>query len=539
MVIVASNFFQATQHTISFMVDAYVTPAISANEVDAYTFTVKVDGIALQTPIHHNTNPATYTTEYYAAAAPLTLFNLMYYFGNAGVKSRISFGMALPYDMIVYNSQTISIDLGGVGVATGANVIECYVLLADNVTMSTDFLSCDMTSLTAVILKPKTQVSGTFVVVFESVYIHSGSTNPIIAQIIAVDGTTTIITSNSLALPTAAAAAVIATPANVALTRKYSSPGNVAEWNLVFKPTVQPLKNTSSIYLYFPLYYPGDLGYQTFYCTANGIPAGCFLSARRMIRVTNFPQVTAVGGSVSILIWGIASIVVPTPLGKILVAADSDENTFTLDEYLEVTDIASNAAIPTAIAILSYSASNPNVKEVSDITFTFKVGGTPIMYGNLLTVDFPESYGPVLYPLKGPTMYLSFLGSSVLTPIISTYVGSRFKFLLPVTLQPQTTYQFTLKNVQNPDVLNCAEDRPMITISDSAETSVFRSAPNTFNSPRTNYIQNTNLKALSFTDKNGNPVTSIVLPTGLYSPIIKISAPVGETFLNDLTFSIS
>mmetsp|Transcript_20321 Transcript_20321/g.17590 ORF Transcript_20321/g.17590 Transcript_20321/m.17590 type:complete len:86 (+) Transcript_20321:2573-2830(+) len=83
-----------------------------------------------------------------------------YLFGNEDARTIVTFAFTIPSDMIVYNTQTIQFDIGGLENANSGEEPTCYVKESDNSTISTDFLDCDISDLTAITLVPKTEATG-------------------------------------------------------------------------------------------------------------------------------------------------------------------------------------------------------------------------------------------------------------------------------------------------------------------------------------------------------------------------------------------
>ena len=207
-------------------------------------------------------------------------------------------------------------------------------------------------------------------------------------------------------------------------------------------------------------------------------------------------------------------------------------------EFGEFTDVASVSFTPNPLYVNTLNIISYVVREKTDYAFTITTNANGISTGNVLTIDFPDQYGVMLWGQPIPTIELTKLANKTVAAIMQPiFLGSRFKTTLPIDLDPLTSYTFTLKGVQNPDYPVCNMGRPMLTISGSAQNSAtFRTAPNTWDTVSATYVADTELLTLNYFTINGTQVTKIEVPMGVYSPEIRIMPPNGQPFLNDVTF---
>ena len=530
--------------TINFLVNANsAAAALSADTTVTYQATIKVTGTTSYGAADHTSPSATYKV-INSASSNILLANAAYYFGNNNARTFITFDFALPSDVIVYSGQSIVFNLGGIAAANVGQKPKCYVYkFYSNFTISNDFSSCDVSDLTALTLSPKVSASGAYTLLVDFLYVPSSAApTGISAKVYAVDGATVVTQSSAatpLALPTASVAVVTPT-ANVALTRLYSNPGNVAEVVLNIKPSVKAISQTSYMYMYFPTYYSDNLGYENIWCTAADLPVSCFVSGPRLIMLTSFPTDVAVGVNVQIKIFGVITPVVPTSVGKIFIGIDDDQDMFTLAEQIEVNDLASTSITPITLYVDSYSLTTYKIRETADHTLSFTTDAIGIRAKKIIAIDFPDRYGGILGGQTGPVINIQKTGDTTITSVQSTSFGSRFKFTLPLNLDPLTSYTFVLKSIDNPEQPICNMDRLMITVTDQTQAAAAsRTAPNVWNVPSITFLADATLKTLNWADVNGNTLTSLSLSIGVYSQVIRIVPPTGENFNDQITFSSS
>jgi len=537
--LVASDpYFHATEHIINFMVDS-TDPAIGADSTISYKATFSVFAIDTNIPaLHHDSDYVEYTM-LAQAPQPFVLDNMAYLFGNQKARTTLSFSFKIPSDMMVYPEQSLQFDLGGIVNENSGVTPLCFVRTEDNYTIAPDFFSCKVSPLNAVVLKPNKPINGTYVLNFEYIKAHDATTTDIVGKIVGVDGSTIIVASEGLPLSPIATASEFPS-GNVVIARTYSNPGTVGELSITITPSISNITETSHIYAYFPSYYSGNLGYSTPTCTGNGLPITCFLISQRVMRFTNFPDTIPVGEPYTILIYGIVTPVVPTTPGKIFIAYDSDDDPYTLIEQIEVNDVPSIGTSPALLAINSYTVSSVNVRQKADHKFSFKTDSNGIPAGRIITFDYPQNYGPAFIGAKAPKVDIKKVGSSVVTTVQTSAIGSRLKMILPLSLQPMSTYEFTIKNIDNSEYALCNMDNPTITITDTDEnTAIFRTAVNSWDSDRIDYIVDPSLRDLRFTDALGKVIEEVLVPIGIYSKEIRIAPPANEEFANDIIFSIS
>ena len=527
-------------HNIQFMVDADSTAAsISADTTVNYQATIMVDGLQTLTAEAFNSSTSEYTVQD-STQDTIQLRNLTYFFGNQGARSIISFTFDLPNDTMLYSTQKIVFNLGDIAATNLLETPFCLIFNASDNQVSNDFTSCDVSDLTKLTLVPKDSVSGSFIIQLEPLVIPDPSlTTGISAQIVGVDGSTVIAsTSSALALLTSTAKTAMVSN-SVVVQRIYSNTGNVNEFTLKVTPSVEPISLFSDVYLYFPTYYADTLGYQNLWCTANNKTVSCFIVGPRLLKVTFFEDTIPVGSTLEIKIYGIITPHATIPAGDIFVGIGANETVFDLLEFGEFTDAASVSFTPNSLYVIGSNIVSHIVREKTDYSFTFTTDQSGITTGNILTIDFPDQYGVTLWGKPVPTIQLTKSANKTVSAIMQpTFLGSRFKATLPIDLDPLTSYTFTIKGIQNPDYPVCSMDRPMLTISPSSQNqATFRTAPNTWDTEAVNYVADTDLLTLNYFTADGQQVTTIEVPMGVYSPEIRITPPNGQPFLTDVTFS--
>ena len=537
-----ANWPIGTQN-VNFLVNANSAAAsLSADTTITYQATIKVTGTTAYASVHHTSPSATYKVMN-SASSDILLSDATYYFGNMNARTFITFNFELPSDVTIYAGQTIVFDLGGIAAANVGQKPNCLVYNYATSSISNDFSSCDVSDLTELTLSPKVSASGIYTLVIDFLYVPS-SAGPtgISATVYAIDGATIVTQSSAatpLALPTATTA-VVTPSTNVVLTRLYSNPGNVAEVVLNIKPSVKAIGQTSYMYMYFPTYYSDNLGYENIWCTAADLPVSCFVTGPRLIMLTSFPIDIAVGTNVQIKIYGVITPVVPTPVGKIFIGIDDDQDMFTLVEQIEVNDLASNSGIPITLYVDSYALTTYKIRETADHTLSFTTDAIGIRANKIIAFDFPDRYGGILGGQTGPVINIQKTGDATITSVQSTSFGSRFKVTLPLNLDPLTSYTFVLKSIDNPEQPVCNMDRLMIIVTDQTQAAAAsRTAPNVWNVPSITFLADASLRTLDWADVNGNTLSSISLSIGIYSQVIRIIPPTGENFNDQITFSSS
>lgn len=534
-----------TAHTIQFMVNNNAA-SVSGNTTVNYNMNIKVTGttsLPSAGAIHHQTSTTNTYTVTDVAQEYIVLSNITYLFGNKNARSMITFAFELPDDIIVYSQQTIVFNLGGISSANSGESPVCIIRDPTTLEVSNDFGVCDISDLTQLTLQPKTSASGAYILELGYIKIPSSAApTGISCQVIAIDGATIVSQSdpvNLLALPTAPASTLI--PAlNVNFQRLYADPGSISEIVLQVQPSVSAIGLQSCLYLYFPNYYPGNLGYENIWCTANDLPVSCFILAQRIMQLTSFPVDVNTSSSVTLKIYGIITPVVPVPAGKIFIGLDSDADMFTLTEQLEISDGASNSATPNALWLDGFSVSTNLIRQKADHTYYFTTDAIGVRANKMICFNYPDRYGSILRGIDGPVIAISKTNSTTVTEVQSVAFGSRFKILLPLNLDPLTSYKFVIEDLDNPDYETCKMDRPVISVTDTTQVAASStSAPNVWNAASVSYVSNPSLKTLTWADASGNAITSLTLSIGIFSKIIKILPPTGENFNNDLTFTIS
>jgi len=538
----AGELWAVGEHKIRFMVDSTAS-GIGADTVVNYGMTIMVDGVATLGAIHHRTTTSYSYTVKSTTTDYIVLSNITYLFGTEGARTIVKFAFELPAAVSLYSAQELRFDLGGIAAANIGEEPICVVRNNNTGEASNDFSTCDTTDLTVLTLDAKSSASGAYILELGFLKVpSSGAPAGITCKIVGVDGSTVVAQSdpsNPLTLPAFYAKAD--TPAiNIVYNRLYADPGSVSEIVLTIKPSVSGINVQSSVYVYFPQYYAGKLGYENIWCTANSLPLPCTLLEQRVIQLNSFPITAAVGAAVAIRIYGIITPVVPDTPGKIFIAIDNNDDYNSLTEQIEISDTASNSATPNALTIDRFSVSTNLIREQADYTIVLTTDAIGIRANRIISIDFPDRYGNILRGQTGPKIAISKTGETTVTTVQSSAFGSRFKIVLPANLDPLTSYTFVIKAIDNPENPVCIMDRPMISVTDSSETSVStRSACNIYNAASVSYFRDPTLKALSWTDASGNAISAVTLSIGIFSAPIRILPPTGENFINDVTFSIS
>jgi len=541
LITATEDSWPAGTHKIRFIVDSK-KPALVSDLTLNYRFTITVDGISSMSALHHSSNTKTFVmrnqqSEYF------NLSNMTYYFGNKAARTRLSFMFYIPGDIKVFYGQKIVMDLGGLATANVGENPVCYIKESDNVTVSTKFYSCMTTDLHQLTLIPKDSVIGSYVVYIEYVKVPSSSVPAGISiKVVSFDGVN-IVASNlatqDLPYPVSPSTRLI--PAqNINYTRLYSDPGSVSEIVIGIRPTYLPLSVSTSIYVYFPSYYAANLGYSNIDCQTNGgLLVKCELIWQRLIQISAFPITVNLGSYAEIRIYGVITPVVPSTPGKIFIGIDNDNDYFQLTEQIELTDVASVAFPPSSMSISSFTTSSNKIRDENDYTMIFTTDAIGIKKNRVIAIDFPDQYGPILRGTTPPKFKITKVGDIVTTTVQSTGIGSRFKITLPIDLLPTTSYRIVISPIENPENPICSMDWPTITVSNAAQNNaLYKSAANTWDVPRLDFIEDTSLQKLYWQDKDGNPLTSLTVSIGIFSPIIRI-VPESSSFVNDIVFSLS
>jgi len=439
--------------------------------------------------------------------------------------------------MNVYPNQQLVFDLGAIATENSGETPSCIVRNPLTGHIANVFNSCNVTSLNNLILKPKDSINGNFTLELGFLKVPSTSDSNITLQLISLDGVTTIGDTSEIPLPPTNAPRLM-NPNNVVYTRLYSNPGDVSEVSFVIRPSRQAISMTTQIYVYFPNYYSDKLGYRNIWCTANDLPLACLIMRSRILHFATFPREIPVGNSVTIKIYGIMTPIVPVPVGSIFIGIDDDHDTSQLVEYIEIKDLASIPYQNNPLPIHAFVASTKIIREKADYSISFITDLSGVKTNTIISIDFPDRFGNTLRGQQGPTVLISRTGSEASIEVHTISFGSRFKIILPIDLDPITSYTLTIKGIANPDYQTCNMDKPTLIIASKDQSAaVVRTVPALWDGELIDYLQNPKLKTLILTDVNGTILTNLTLSTGTFSQEIRIAPPNGEAFNSEIAFS--
>lgn len=534
----ASATWPVTTYSVEFMVDS-TAQSITADTTISYTADIMVNGIN-QTleALHHNSNAQSYVIND-ANPVNITLTNVTYLFGAQGAITYVFINFSIPNTTRIYSDQDLVFDLGAIANDNVGESPLCVVRDAVTGDASNAFDSCDVSNLNGVVLNSKDSTYGDFVLELGFLQVPTASEPGVSASLISVDGVTSIANIAEIPLPNTTQAPVMSS-SSATINRLYSNPGDVADLSITITPSVNALNISSQVYVYFPYYYSEKLGYKNIWCTANDLPVTCSILRSRLLMFTSFTPSISVGSSVTLRIYGILTPVVPVPPSTIFIALDQDADPSTISEYIQVTDQASVAYTANPLSISTFTISTNRIRQQADYTFSLTTDSNGIKANQIISIDFPDRFGPGLQGEEGPIVLISKTGDTVTTQVQTIAFGSRFKIILPLNLDPQTSYTFTIKAIDNPDYLTCQMDRPLLTVTNTAESQVsLRTVPALWNGPYVNYIPDPSQKTLSWEDVNGQPLTELTITVGTFSSEIRIAPPAGEYFNSDISFSTS
>ncbi|KAL4429535.1 hypothetical protein ABPG74_014310 [Tetrahymena malaccensis] len=262
--------------------------------------------------------------------------------------------------------------------------------------------------------------------------------------------------------------------------KKFNTVGSLSQFQFSIKPTVSNLDYNSMILIYLPSYYPPlpDFAQPVCYIQLIDVTSNqpntftrCEYLQDRTIVIRDIFPTLLVNYAYQVTVSGIAQpqISVAQTIFIALIQKYYDI-TSTVNEYLEVLDIAPNNPTTDIVKVSAFSKTKTTWIQQDNYVFTLKVT-TAVAANSYLTIDFPTEWVDKNQNKPSITCYLQ-QASQANVAFPCSQNGYRIIGQVANTITANTDYTLIINGFSNPHYSLCIGQGVIVQIADSAMNSV-------------------------------------------------------------------